>query len=313
MLTDFLSYLDDPAAAWEGEGLKYKGKIIPVREGAPRFVEHASYSEGNFSKLRERHAAMQMDSQNATTDRYQTILERTGWPEDFFKGKTILECGAGAGPDTEILIKLGARVVACDLHIEAARANLPENESLSLVQASILDLPFRKKAFDIVWCHRVIQHTPNPEATLNHILQFVKDDGAVFVHSYARTAVQMLRWKYALRPFTKNMDPEKLYNMIKGYAPFAFQFTNMMRKIPGGRYFNFFFVPFLNYRHVPKYAPLSDAEMIEYGVHDTFDALSPAFDSPISAGTLEKYARQYLKKPFEIERQPTITLLRTKV
>ena len=103
----------------------------------------------------------------------------------------------------------------------------------------------QKKYFDIVWCHRVIQHTPNPQETLDHILQFVKDDGAAFVHSCARTWVQMWRSKYALWPLTKRINPEKLYKFVSWYAPFAYKVTIFLEKIPGGRYFNYFFVPFL--------------------------------------------------------------------
>lgn len=315
-MPDLEKYLPDefPQLPEEGKKVHFKDLEIRTVNGIIRFTPDQSYSTGNFSKLREKHATLQMDSRNNTTERRDIILDRTKWTPEFFEGKTVLECGCGAGPDTETLLSFGARVVSVDLAgLDIAKENIGANDNVTFVQASILDLPFKKKSFDIVFCHRVIQHTPDPEATLDHILQYVKDDGAVFVHSYARTFVQMFRWKYALRPITKRMDPEKLYNFIKSYARPAFKFTNFMRKIPGGRYFNFFFVPFLNYRHVKSFERMSDEEMIEYGIHDTFDALSPAYDSPLSAKTLDKYARKHLKKPYEIEQRPTTTFLRTKI
>jgi hypothetical protein len=70
-------------------------------------------------------------------------------------------------------------------------ANVGDHPNCRVVQASIDDLPFKEPAFDIVWCHRVLQHTPSPARTLAHILGFARDDGAVFVHSYARTFHQM--------------------------------------------------------------------------------------------------------------------------
>ncbi|MCC6598980.1 MAG: class I SAM-dependent methyltransferase [Alphaproteobacteria bacterium] len=315
MFPDFITYLDDEKSSFEGTraALNFQGRSIPVRNNIARFTPDMNYSVGNFSKLRERHATLQMDSLNGTNERERTILERTGWAPEFFKGKTILECGCGAGPDTEILRKFGARVMAVDIAgVDTAKDNLGEDENVNFVQASIMDLPFKKKSFDIVWCHRVIQHTPDPIATLDHILQFVKEDGAVFVQSYARTPVQMLRWKYALRPVTKRMNPEKLYNTIKAYGPFAFKLTNAIHKIPGGKYFNFFCVPFLNYRHAARFDGMTDAQMLEYGIHDTFDALSPAYDKPISARKMKALAARHLKSPVEIEEQHTITLMRTK-
>src|SRR3546814_4994530 len=93
----------------------------------------------------------------------------------------------------------------------------------------------------------------------------------------------MLRWKYALLPLTRRVDPERLYGMIEKSAPSLFAATNLINRLPGGRYFNHVFVPFKNYRHVARFRTLSDERIIEYGVHDTFDALSPPYDSPVSA------------------------------
>jgi len=319
MFPNFIDYLDDDSSAFteSGKTLRFKNQNIEVINDIPRFTPNHSYSTGNFSKLREKHATLQLDSKNGTHDRERTVLERTQWPREFFKGKTILECGCGAGPDTEILRSFGARVLSVDIAgVDIARNNIGNDENVSFVQASIMDLPFKKKSFDIVWCHRVIQHTPDPKATLNHILQFVKDDGAVFVHSYARTYAQMLRWKYLLWPITKRMDPEKLYNAIKFYAPLANKFTNFMLKFPAGKYFNFFFVPFCNYRNFypsKGFNPPLDEQLLEHGIHDTFDALSPEYDEPLSATYMREMAQKHLSRPVDVAEHHTITLMRTQV
>jgi len=285
-----------------------------VKNGIPRFTPDISYSTGNFSKLREKHAELQLDSRNGTNDRLSTLLTRTQWPAEFFKDKLVLECGCGAGPDTEILLKLGAKVVAVDIAgVDVAQNNIGENSNVHFVQGSIMDLPFKKSAFDIVFCHRVLQHTPDPEKTLNHILQFAKPDGAVFVHSYARNFRQMLRWKYALLPLTRRMNPEKLYNGIRSYAPFAYRLTDAIRRIPGGKYFNHVVIPFMNHRDVELMKSLSDEQIIEHGIHNTFDALSPRYDSPISAGKMQQIASCHLRRPYEVTPPEMITLLRTVV
>lgn len=316
MLKNFLEYfqLDNWGATLDGDILRFGKKSIPVVDGIPRFTPSDTYVSGNFSRLREKHSALQLDSKNGTTDRRDTILRRTGWPAGAFAGKTILECGCGAGPDTEVLLSLGARVVAVDLAgSDIARANLGDRPELCLVQASIADLPFAPESFDMVFCHRVIMHTPNPRWTLDHILRFAKPDGAVFVHSYARSFQQMFRWKYLLRPLTKHMDAEKLYNIIKAYAPFAYWLTTIIRKIPGGKYFNYVCVPFFNYNYVPAFSKWSREKLIEMGVHDTFDALSPAYDDPIPPDVMRNIARNWLKRPFEVVEDPSITILRTQM
>lgn len=318
MLQNFIEYfqLNGHAAAPSSEdGLDFGSAHVEVRQGIPRFSPDETYSSGNFSVLRDRHPALQMDSQQGLTDRRDLILFRTGWPEEFFAGKTILECGCGAGADTEVLLGLGARVLAADLAgVDVARRNLGDREELCLVQADITDLPLKQRSFDIVFCHRVLQHTENPAETLRHILQFVRPGGAAFVHSYSRDARQMLRWKYLLRPLTTRMNPDTLYHLIKSAAPFFFRFTNAMYRFgPLGRAFTWVFVPFLNYSYKPKYANMSRDFLIEYGVHDTFDALSAVFDRPISASKMHQIASEKLDRPFSVTTAAAVTLLRTAV
>ncbi len=299
-------------AVMETDALAFGEHRVLVRNGIPRFTPDGSYASGNFSRLRKHHPKLQLDSYNGTADRYDTILERTNWPPSYFRGKTVLECGCGVGPDTEVLLSLGARVIAVDLSgLDIARDNLGLCENLCMVQADITDLPLKKMAFDIVFCHRVLQHTPDPAYTLRHILQFVKHDGAVFVHSYARTFYQYFTWKYLIRPITTRMNAKVLYTIITNYAPAAFALTSAIARLPKGHIVNHFLIPFRNHRDHPRLKKLSSEQLIEYGIHDTFDSLSPRYDRPLSAKVMKDTAGKLLHMPFEVVEMPTITVLRT--
>ncbi len=288
----------------------------PIKNDIPRFTSDESYSTGNFSKLREKHDTLQLDSKNGTTDRRNTILNRTRWPASFFKNKTILECGSGAGPDTEILLNLGAKVLAVDIAgVDVAKRNLSSNpnfKNAQIVQDSIYDLHLKPASFDVVFCHRVLQHTPDPEQTLRHILTFVKKGGYVFVHSYSNSRFQTWRWKYVLLPFTNKFPPKLLYTIIKLYAWPVFFITNLTNKTKLGAKFNHVFVPFLNYRSSKKFANKSNKFIVEYGIHDTFDALSPPYDKPINPERMKKIAKQSGLSNFEIYKDSGMTLLRTR-
>ena len=89
--------------------------------------------------------------------------------------------------------------------------------------------------------------------------------------------------------------------------------TSIIFKLPLGKYINYFFVPFRNYRPNPEFAGKSDDFILEYGVHDTFDALSPMYDIPLGVRDMNRIADANLDRPFEIEKWPTITMLRTRV
>ncbi len=300
-----------------GNSLVAKGVRYKIRNNVPRFTPDISYSTGNFSRLRDKHATLQLDSRNGTVDRRNTLLNRTQWPAEYFKGKTVLECGCGAGPDTEILLNLGAKVMSVDIAgVDTAQKNLKTNpnfSNLQLVQDSIAALHLKEKSFDIVFCHRVLQHTPDPEATLDHILKFAKKDGDVFVHSYSDSRFQRWRWKYALLPLTNKLPSPLLYAVIKLYAWPVFFITNITNRFTIGEKFNHIFVPFLNYRSSKKFANKSNAFIVEYGIHDTFDALSPRYDKPLPPKKMAEIAKKYVEKDFEVFTDPGITLLRTKV
>lgn len=292
---------------------------IRLENGILRFTPSLSYASGNFSRLRENHAKLQLDSINHTNDRLETILSRTNWDKKFFSGKLILECGCGAGADTEVLRSLGAKVVSVDIAgLDVCKTNLQDcgKTGSLLFQADITNLPFTKGTFDIVWCHRVLQHTPDPKKTLDHILKFARPGGDVFVHSYSQSFLQIFNWKYFLRPITKRVDSERLYQFIKWYCPYLYRFTSGVGRIKPGwvgrRLFLlcYIFLPIRNYRFHPKFSGLHDAQMIDYAIHDTFDALSPKYDKPIGVNAMKQIAKSNLAKEFEVV-DSGCTLLRT--
>ncbi len=295
---------------------KKKIKNSRLDNGILKFSPDFSYSTGNFSLLREKHSLLQFDSINKTNHRLNTILSRTNWDKNFFKNKIILECGCGAGPDTEILLKLGAKVISVDIAgLEVANKNIKKTSNHLFVQASLLDLPFKYNSFDIVFCHRVIQHTPNPKKVLKEILKFVRPKGNVFVHSYSNSFYQMFRWKYFMRPLTKKIKPNYLYGLIERKSNSLFIISNFFFKLGLiGKIINHFFIPFLNYRNIKEFKNKSNKWIIEYGIHDTFDALSPKYDMPLSKKSFISISNNILNQKnikYEIFTNKSITLLRS--
>ena len=293
--------------------------VVRIENGIPRFVVDEGYSEGNFGKLRQEYPELQLDSVAGGELRLRTILDRTGWTESDYAGKSILECGCGAGPDTQVLAKLGGRIVAADIAgVDTAKANLGGYDNVHFLQASIDDLPLKRESFDIVFCHRVLQHTPDPAKTLRHILQFVKPDGMVFVHSYALTFQQLVHWKYVMRPITTRMDPERLYAITRKTTPPLLRLTTILRRMPPQQYLGKLLfllsqniVPVYNRKFLRGYDHMDDRTLKEHAIHDTFDALSPKHDHPMSARKMKQIAAEILQRPYEIDERGGITLLRT--
>ena len=87
---------------------------------------------------------------------------------DAFKGKLIVDAGAGSSAQTKWFAEYGARhVIMMDLSHsvdDVVQRNLVGLNNIDVIQCSIDAPPQRDNCIDgIVYCHNVIQHTPSVE------------------------------------------------------------------------------------------------------------------------------------------------------
>ena len=162
------------------------GCVVPVVNGIPRFVSSDNYASA-FGRQWNKFRKTQLDSHSGTTiskDRLQRCL---GGSLDVVKEKSVLEVGCGAGRFTEVMLKAGARVFACDLS-SAVEANYENCRHLStdyfVCQANALNLPVAPQSFDFVICLGVIQHTPSPEETIAALARYVRPGGTLAIDHY---------------------------------------------------------------------------------------------------------------------------------
>ncbi|MBK7966361.1 MAG: class I SAM-dependent methyltransferase [Bacteroidetes bacterium] len=158
------------SALTENQGflVSKEGEKFPIVNDIPRFVESNNYASA-FGLQWKTFTKTQLDSQvglPVTKDRVERCL---GHPLNNLKDKSLLEVGCGAGRFTELLVDAGAYVHAVDLSIavEANLENIGKKLNYKIAQASVYDLPFPDNSFDIVFCLGVIQHTPDPEKTID--------------------------------------------------------------------------------------------------------------------------------------------------
>ena len=90
-------------------------------------------------------------------------------------GTTILDLGCGDGSIDRILAELSPKkkITGVDLEVhEQWGIKAPKN--LSFKDASIYDLPYKEKSFDVVMLKDVLHHLDNPEETLAKIAKLAK-------------------------------------------------------------------------------------------------------------------------------------------
>jgi ubiquinone/menaquinone biosynthesis C-methylase UbiE/uncharacterized protein YbaR (Trm112 family) len=253
-------------------------KRFPIVSGIPRFVESDNYSS-SFGYQWNLFKSEQIDSVNGTRLSANRFYCETGWSSEWMRGKWILDAGCGAGRFLDVASRNECEVVGVDLSnaTDAARTTLVGLKNVHLVQASIYALPFRPDAFDGCYCIGVIQHTPNPQASIRALPRLLKEGGRLAVTIYERKPWTRFNSKYLLRPVTKRLSKKVLLYSIKGLMPILFPITEVAFRIPYlGRVFSFA-IPVANYVNEPA---LTMRQRYRWAELDTFDMLAPQYDQP---------------------------------
>src|SRR6187399_1435520 len=136
------------------------GATYPITRGVPRFVSSGDYA-GSFGHQWHWFREVQIDSLNCTSVSEETLRATTGWQDDDFQGRRLLDAGVGAGRFAEQAAAKGAEVFGIDLTpaVDAAYQTLGHRPNVHLAQADIFALPFRPGTFDLAYSIGVLHHT----------------------------------------------------------------------------------------------------------------------------------------------------------
>ncbi|HYC60595.1 MAG TPA: methyltransferase domain-containing protein [Thermoanaerobaculia bacterium] len=259
----------------------------PIVRFIPRFVPQENYAS-SFGFQWNRFPRTQLDSYSGVPITRERFVASTNWSADAMAGALVLDVGCGSGRFAEVSLSMGARVVAVDYSsaIDAARANLNHFPNAYFVQADIYHLPFRPESFDFVYCLGVLQHTPDVKRAFLSLVPPLKHGGRIAVDLYPKTWMNLVWPKTWLRPITKRMRRDRLFALVERAVPVLLPVSRAVAKIPlAGRKLKHF-VPVSNYAGV---YPLNEQQLNEWAILDTFDLLSPAYDSPQNAATLRRW------------------------
>ena len=272
-------------------------KEFPIVGGVPRFVPRENYASG-FGMQWIRHSRTQYDSFSGLHVSEVRFYEQTHWPRNL-KGKLILEVGSGSGRFAEQAAQTGATVVTFDYSyaVEANFASNGQKENVLIVQADVFEMPFRAGTFDYLFCFGMLQHTPDPARAFAALPRPLKPGGLLCADIYKFTVFRtILQTKYWVRPFTRRMNPEKLYARVVRWVDFMWPLASVIRKLPKGYAINW---RLLIADH--SYAGIVGQQAKEFSYLDTFDMLAPAYDRPATMGTFRSWGERAGLKDIEVE------------
>jgi SAM-dependent methyltransferase len=264
--------------------------IASVQDGIPRFVEPDENYAESFGFQWKRWHSIRSDSRNPGYDLKRTILERTHFDRFDLAGKTLLECGMGGGDDTEVLLTFPfGEVHSFDMStsVERAAAYL-KDDRLRICQASIYQIPYPDESFDVVYCHRVLQHTPDPAEALRCICKKVKPGGLLFAHAYKRSRRHMAEWRYKYRWLTRRLPWRCVAAYVDACGPWLHRLNKICQRTRWTRSLAYRFIPFYHVSPKGEGGTQTDAQLIELEKAVTFDALTPWYDSPMRTEDLRE-------------------------
>jgi 2-polyprenyl-6-hydroxyphenyl methylase/3-demethylubiquinone-9 3-methyltransferase len=100
-------------------------------------------------------------------------------------GKRVLDVGCGGGILSEAMAERGATVTGIDLAdkpLKVAQLHLLESgQEVEYIKMSAEELARKRpESYDVVTCMELLEHVPDPAATVRACAELVKPDGCVF-------------------------------------------------------------------------------------------------------------------------------------
>ncbi len=273
-----------------GQRLVASDTSYPVVGGIPRFVSSEAYAE-NFGIQWHLFPKTQLDSHSGLPLSASRLRRCCG--DELFarlRGLHVLEAGCGAGRFTEVLLRQGAHVTSVDLSsaVEVNKANFPLSTHHRVAQADIQRLPFAPRGFDVVVCLGVLQHTPNPERTMELLYEQVKPGGALILDHYTYRR----RWssvKPIVRAWLKRKPQGRVMPTIQRLVDFYHPLHRATR-----RFYPAWFVlcrvsPITSYyRTLPE---LPEPLQREWSLLDTHDTLTDWYKHLRTRDEIERHLR----------------------
>lgn len=259
----------------------------PVVKGIPRFVSKSNYAD-NFGRQWNLFSKTQLDSYSGHPVSANRFWQATGWHPEEIAGKWVLDIGCGAGRFAEIALQAGAKVITLDYSnaVDACRNNLRHYPYLYPVQGDIYALPFVRSAFTHIYSLGVLQHTPDVAKAFRALPPLLAPGGKLCTDFYWKRFRTMMHPKYLVRPFTRKMDTDTLLAVLEKRVPGMLGASRFLGKVPlVGRVLKRL-VPVADY--TGRY-PLSEEQLLEWALLDTFDMLAPEYDNPQTSTTVHNW------------------------
>jgi SAM-dependent methyltransferase/uncharacterized protein YbaR (Trm112 family) len=199
-------------------------------------------------------------------DLEQRVLREINLPLSKRRNSFFLEVGCGLGVTTHLAHEnYGGDAVGVDLShsVFQASAHFSHHPFLHFVQASVFNLPFKKRSFDTVYSRGVLHHT------------FSTFEAVKSLTAYCRVGGLFYLWVYGTRSIEDNWFRKVVYTIETAVRPFISEHPD---SLVSNAFLNSLAVGYLVYN---KFRRLKDQKVQRYtfgkAVHAARDRFTPKF------------------------------------
>lgn len=281
-----------------GQAFQFKDNVLSLTVGD-------NYTQ-SFGEQWSQFPITQIDSYNGSNLSEERFFEETGWSIAELKNAVVLDLGCGSGRFTEIASRYSKFVVAVDLSnaIFAFPDALGARKNVLRIHGDIRHLPLNYSKISHVFSIGVLQHTPNPYQTLELLINPLAPETKFAFTAYGKKWFTKLQAKYVLRPITKKMNRRFLLNLLRFILKPTYRKLLFISGIPIVGKVLKFVLPFSIY---PEFRNrLKEDQVFEFMLLDSFDALTPSYDNPLSLRKCLRIVRHYSREIIRTCKTPMI-------
>jgi len=166
------------------------GRSFPIVNGVPRMIadlaDRKDLAESwgfQWAKVAEGRLETDTYYGETETEELASFFNYMGLSAGDLRGKTVLDAGCGCGRLTRALGQYAAQVYGIDIasSIERIHESCKTAQNVHIIQADIVDPPFKDNSFDFVFCKLAVCYTRQPQQTFNRLSKLVKPNGRLFI------------------------------------------------------------------------------------------------------------------------------------
>jgi 2-polyprenyl-3-methyl-5-hydroxy-6-metoxy-1,4-benzoquinol methylase len=186
---------EDNERVYEATLVSATGRRYPVRNGIPAFL------------TLDFQAKESVESFAYEWNQFGFDFAKEGWLADicrplvdddsFFRGKTVVDAGAGSGAQTRWMAEGGAALIfslelSDVIHTRHKQTIAGFEDRVFAIQCDIARPPLRTQV-DVLYCMNVIQHTADPPATLRSLRRLLRPGGLFLFNIYTKRSEAKFR------------------------------------------------------------------------------------------------------------------------